>query len=103
MEYLVQFHQMAAGTVTHGNGPPVEIPPEPDPIAATPLFAHMANKKDIPPGDIQRVLSQSMAKGATSRKSLVQNLPDFVPILPGYPRIPSNVPLPVPPSIPGCP
>jgi hypothetical protein len=40
----------------------MDIPPEPDP-PATPLFAHMAKKKDIHPGDITRVLSQSMVKG----------------------------------------
>ena len=55
-------------------GPPIEIPPEPDP-PATPLFAHMARKKDIPPSDIQRVLSLSMAKGSAppARKSVVQD------------------------------
>jgi hypothetical protein len=51
----------------------IDIPPEPDP--PTPLFAHMAKKKDIHPGDITRVLSQSMAKGAAppARKSVVQD------------------------------
>jgi hypothetical protein len=50
------------------------IPPEPDP-SATPLFAHMAKKNDIHPGDITRVHSQSMAKGAAppARKSVVQD------------------------------
>jgi hypothetical protein len=49
----------------------IDIPPEPDP-PATPLFAHMAKKKDIHPGDITRVLSQSMAKGSAppARKSV---------------------------------
>jgi hypothetical protein len=52
----------------------IDIPPEPDP-SATPLFAHMAKKKDIHPGDVTRVLSQSMAKGAAppARKSVVQD------------------------------
>jgi hypothetical protein len=52
----------------------IDIPPEPDP-PATPLFAHMAKKKDIHPGDIHRVLSQSMAKGAAppARKLVVQD------------------------------
>jgi hypothetical protein len=51
-----------------------DIPPEPDP-PTTPLFAHMAKKKDIHPGDIHRVLSQTMAKGAAppARKSVVQD------------------------------
>jgi hypothetical protein len=52
----------------------IDIPPEPDP-PATPLFANMAKKKDIHPGDIHRVLSHSMAKGSAppARKSLVQD------------------------------
>jgi hypothetical protein len=52
----------------------IDIPPEPDP-PAKPFFGHMAKKKDIHPGDIRRVLSQSMAKGAapTARKSVVQD------------------------------
>jgi hypothetical protein len=52
----------------------IDIPPEPDP-PATALFAHMAKKKDIHPGDIHRVLSQSMAKGSAppARKSVVQD------------------------------
>jgi hypothetical protein len=52
----------------------IDIPPEPGP-PATPLFAHMAKKKDIHPGDITRVLSQSMAKGSAppARKSVVQD------------------------------
>jgi hypothetical protein len=52
----------------------IDIPPEPDP-PATLLFSHMAKKKDIHPGDITRVLSQSMAKGSgpPARKSVVQD------------------------------
>jgi hypothetical protein len=52
----------------------IGIPPEPDP-PATPLFAHMTKKKDIHPGDIHRVLSQSMAKSSAppARKSVVQD------------------------------
>jgi hypothetical protein len=52
----------------------IDIPPEPDP-PATPLFAHKAKKKAIHPGDIHRVLSQSMAKGSAppARKSVVQD------------------------------
>jgi hypothetical protein len=52
----------------------IDIPPEPDP-SATPLFAHMAKMKDIHPGDVTRVLSQSMAKGAAppARKLVVQD------------------------------
>jgi hypothetical protein len=73
MEYLVQFHRSVIGDVENGDGPPVEIPPEPDPLTSAPLLAHMARKKNIPPGDIQRVLSQSMAKSATPRKSIVQD------------------------------
>jgi hypothetical protein len=51
----------------------IDFPSEPDP-SATLLFAHMA-KKDIHPGDVTRVLSQSMAKGAAppARKSVVQD------------------------------
>jgi hypothetical protein len=56
------------------NMPAVETPPEPDP-PATPLFVHMAKKKDIPPSDIQRVPSQSMAKGSAppARKTVVMD------------------------------
>jgi hypothetical protein len=52
----------------------LDIPPEADP-PATPFFAHMAKKKDIHPGDITRVLSQSMAKGSAppARISVVQD------------------------------
>jgi hypothetical protein len=52
----------------------IDIPTEPDPLA-TPIFAHMAKKKDIHPGDITKVLSQSMAKGSAppARKSVVQD------------------------------
>jgi hypothetical protein len=52
----------------------IDISPDPDP-SATPLFAHMAKKKDIHPGDIHRALSQSMAKGSAppARKSVVQD------------------------------
>ena len=72
MEYLANLHDMY-GFASNGDGPPVEIPPEPDPTSGAPLLAHMTKKKDIPPGDIQRVLSQSMSKGATPRKSIVQD------------------------------
>ena len=50
-----------------------DIPPEPDPPQAT-LLAHMAKKRDLPPGDIQRLFSPSMmAKGSQPgpKKSVV--------------------------------
>jgi hypothetical protein len=34
MEYLVQFHHSATGDVTNGDGPPIEVPPEPDPAGS---------------------------------------------------------------------
>jgi hypothetical protein len=73
-EYLAYTHQMSLGETFDDNKIAINIPPEPDP-PATPLFAHMAKKKDIHPGDVTRVLSQSMAKGAPppARKSVVQD------------------------------
>jgi hypothetical protein len=65
---------MSIGETFDDNKMAIDIPPEPDP-SATPLFAHMAKKKDIHPGDVTRVLSQSMAKGVAppARKSVVQD------------------------------
>jgi hypothetical protein len=74
-EYLAYSHQMSLlGETFDDSKIAIDIPPEPDP-SATPLFAHMAKKKDIHPGDITRVLSQSMAKGSAppARKSVVQH------------------------------
>jgi hypothetical protein len=73
-EYLAYNHQMSLGETFDDSKLAIEIPPEPDP-PATLLFAHMAKKKDIHPGDIHRVLSQSMAKGSAppARKSVVQD------------------------------
>jgi hypothetical protein len=73
-EYLAYSHQMSIGETFDDNKIAIDSPPEPDP-SATPLFAHMAKKKDIHPGDVTRVLSQSMAKGAAppARKSVVQD------------------------------
>jgi hypothetical protein len=72
-EYLAYTHQMSLGEKFDDSKIAIDIPPEPDP-PATLLFAHMAKKKDIHPGDITRVLSQSMAKGSapSARKSVVQ-------------------------------
>jgi hypothetical protein len=71
---LAYSHQMSIGEMFDGNKIAMDIPPEPDP-SATPLFAHMAKKKDIHPGDVTRVLSLSMAKGGAppARKSVVQD------------------------------
>ena len=72
VEYLVAFHNMAVDGPVTDDGVTAVVPPEPDPPSSQ-LFAHMTKKKDIPPGDIQRVLSQSMAKGfpPPARKSIV--------------------------------
>jgi hypothetical protein len=71
-EFLAYNHQMSLGETFDDSKIAIDIPPERDP-PATPLFAHMAKKKDIHPGDIHRVLSQSMAKGSTppARKLVV--------------------------------
>jgi hypothetical protein len=53
-EYLAYTHQMSLGATFDDSKIATDIPPEPDP-PATPLFAHMAKKKDIHPGDITRV------------------------------------------------
>jgi hypothetical protein len=73
-EYLAYSHQMSIGETFDDIKMAIDIPPEPDP-SATPFFAHMAKKKDIHLGDVTRVLSQSMAKGAAppARKSVVQD------------------------------
>jgi hypothetical protein len=73
-EYLAYTHQMSIGEMFDDNKIAIDIPPEPDP-SATLLFAHMAKKKDIHPGDIRRVLSQSMAKGSAppARKLVLQD------------------------------
>jgi hypothetical protein len=63
-EYLAYSHQMSIDETFDDNKIAIDIPPEPDP-SATPLFANMAKKKDIHPGDVTRVLSQSMAKGSS--------------------------------------
>jgi hypothetical protein len=65
---------MSIGETFDDNEIAIDIPPEPDP-SATLLFAHMAKKKDIHPGDVTRVLSQSMAKGSAppARKSVVRD------------------------------
>jgi hypothetical protein len=65
MEYLASFHQMSVEDTSDGIDAFPDIPPEPDPPQAT-LLAHMAKKRDLPPGDIQRLLSPSMAKGSQS-------------------------------------
>ena len=73
-DYLVKSHNMSSGQATNTEDQVNEIPPEPDPLPST-LFAHMAQKKDIPPGDITRVLSQTMAKASnsTSKKTIVKD------------------------------
>jgi hypothetical protein len=73
-EYLAYTHQMSLGETFDNTKIAIDIPPEPDP-PVTLLFAHMAKKKDIHPGDITRVFFQSMAKGSASpaRKLVVQD------------------------------
>ena len=73
-DYIVFKHQMSIPESLTEYDDGIAIPPEPDPTV-TPLFAHMTQKKDIPPSDIQRVLSQSMSKGGQTpaRKSVVQD------------------------------
>jgi hypothetical protein len=73
-ENFAYTHQMSLGETFDDRKLAIDIPPEPDP-PATPLFAHMAKKKDIHPGGIHRVLPQSMAKGSAppARKLVVQD------------------------------
>jgi hypothetical protein len=73
-EYLAYIQQMTLDEPFDDTETAIDIPPELAPFAAL-LFAHMAKKKDIHPGDITIVLSQSMAKGSAplARKLVVQD------------------------------
>jgi hypothetical protein len=55
-EYLAYTHQMSLCETFDDSKIAIYFPPEPDP-PTTLLFAHMAKKKNIHPGDITRVLS----------------------------------------------